>query len=127
MVEQQTQQKKVNQYTVVRKLGKGGQAKVYLVQDAEGFSFAMKVFDLSNPYVSHSLQKFIDAERSVMKLRHANIVSLTDYSKCALMHRPGKQAKQVAYVVMELLGGALFDVLSVNIGLSERFCRYFFK
>ena len=77
----------------MRKLGKGGQAKVYLVQDAEGFSYAMKVFDLTNPYVSHRVQKFIEAEISVMNLDHTNIVSLTDHSKCAIMYRPGKQAK----------------------------------
>ena len=93
MVEPQTQQKRINQYTVVRRLGKGAQAKVYLVQDAQGFRYAMKVFDLMNPYVGHRVQKFIEAEICVKKLNHTNIVSLTDHSKCALMLRPGKQAK----------------------------------
>ena len=87
----------------------------------------MKVFDLANPFRAQSVQRFIQAEQSVMNLRHENIVNYVDLSMCAMMQRPGKQSKQVAYIVMELLERALFDVLSKGDGFSERHCRYFFK
>lgn len=40
---------KIDQYTLIKKLGAGISATVYLATDAQNKRFALKVFDKSNP------------------------------------------------------------------------------
>src|SRR3954470_19656222 len=66
-------------YKVVRKLGTGGMANVYLAEDQElGRQVAIKVLDERHSQDAHGLERFQREAKSAAGLSHPNIVSIYD-------------------------------------------------
>lgn len=94
---------KIGKYEVVRKLGKGATATVYLARDPESdFEVAIKLvqLDQENKALSRRLSKLFNTEISVARrLDHPNIVRVYDAAV---------EDKQ-AYIVMEYVKGQPLD------------------
>ncbi|HXE71056.1 MAG TPA: serine/threonine-protein kinase, partial [Candidatus Nitrosotenuis sp.] len=97
----------VGPYRVLRRLGKGGMATVYAVEDDFGDRYALKLPDEMSP-------RFAREYEVLRGLRHPGVVRLYDFS-------PGAE-DEPAYLVMELVQGpTLARVLEERgrLGLDE--------
>ena len=66
----------VDRYTVERQLGRGGMAAVYLVHhNTLGTQHALKVLTLYSPTIR---ERLIQEGRVQARLRHPNVVAVTD-------------------------------------------------
>ncbi|MEW6035225.1 MAG: protein kinase [Candidatus Micrarchaeota archaeon] len=104
-------------YEVVRKIGEGGFAKVYQVNDhMSGKSFAAKVLVDGLAQDSERREHFFRVAKAWMNVRHDNIVALHDAGI----------SDQGVYLVMELLRGSeLGKVLAAGEAWSGRMrCRF---
>ena len=94
---------KIGKYEVIRPLGKGATAVVYLARDpASGREVAVKLvkFDQENAAMSHRLRKLFQTERSIAgRLDHPNIVKIFD----AVIE------PEQAYIAMEFVDGTPLD------------------
>lgn len=87
-------------YKIVKKLGRGGMADVYLgVQERLGREIAIKVMHpemIRNPQL---LSRFINEAKTASRLVHPNIITIHDVG----------QVENVCYIVMEYLQYSLVD------------------
>ena len=84
----------IDHYAIGGKLGEGATAKVYEALDDQGNSFAIKVFDHSNPRYGRELLKYLREEtNAAFHLNHKNVVRYVDFKENAVFKRPGKQGK----------------------------------
>lgn len=94
---------KIGKYEVIRSLGKGATAVVYLARDPDsGQEVAVKLvrFDQDNAAMSRRLRKLFQTERSIAgRLDHPNIVKIFD----AVIE------PEQAYIVMEFVDGTPLD------------------
>lgn len=118
----------IDNYTVYKTLGSGAQAKVKLCKNASGESFAMKVFDKSNPLNTAEQLNVLKTEVEVYRaLKHPNIISLIDFQENGVKTRSNGQKVNVAYMVMELVtGGDLYDYVALR-PFSPEICRFYVK
>lgn len=87
----------VGRYRVVRAVGKGGMARVYLVQDGEdGSSWALKVLTLDEPGL---VERFVDEAQMQSTLDHPNLVRARE------LHSVGPRLG----IVMQFVEGPTLD------------------
>src|SRR5436190_21939052 len=92
-------------YRVVRKLGTGGMANVYLAEDQElGRSVAIKMLDERHSQDEQSVERFRREAKNAAGLSHPNIVSIYDRG----------QAEGTYYIAMEYLEGRTLKELLVT-------------
>lgn len=113
-------------YTLTRKLGSGGTAKVYkafLLEKGSGVPFAIKVMDP----MKQGMKTFRNEVDLLMKINHANVISILDKGEGNL-YKPNGKKKYVTYIVLEFLdNGELFDYLYfLGKGFGERLGRMLF-
>jgi serine/threonine protein kinase len=85
--------KKLGDYTIERKLGKGGKGNVYLAHGPGEISYALKVTDASNgPQRTRLWTEF----ETLSRLRHPAIVSVVEWG----------EEQGCAYYVMDFIDGA---------------------
>jgi eukaryotic-like serine/threonine-protein kinase len=94
-------------YRVVRKLGTGGMANVYLAEDQElGRRVAIKMLDARHSQDEQFVERFRREAKNVAGLSHPNIVSIYDRG----------QAEGTYYIAMEYLEGRSLKELLVARG-----------
>src|SRR6476659_11401959 len=94
-------------YRVVRKLGTGGMANVYLAEDQElGRSVAIKMLDERHSQDEQFVERFRREAKNAAGLSHPNIVSIYDRG----------QAEGTYYIAMEYLEGRTLKELIVGRG-----------
>jgi beta-lactam-binding protein with PASTA domain/predicted Ser/Thr protein kinase len=94
-------------YRVVRKLGTGGMANVYLAEDQElGRSVAIKMLDERHSQDEQFVERFRREAKNAAGLSHPNIVSIYDRG----------QAEGTYYIAMEYLEGRSLKELLITRG-----------
>ena len=94
-------------YQIVRKLGTGGMANVYLAEDQElGRRVAIKILDERHASDGQFVERFRREAKNAAGLSHANIVSIYDRG----------QAEGTYYIAMEYLDGRTLKELLVQYG-----------
>jgi serine/threonine-protein kinase len=94
-------------YRVLRKLGTGGMANVYLAEDQElGRSVAIKMLDERHSQDEQFVERFRREAKNAAGLSHPNIVSIYDRG----------QAEGTYYIAMEYLEGRTLKELLVTRG-----------
>src|SRR5207253_4889151 len=94
-------------YRVVRKLGTGGMANVYLAEDQElGRRVAIKMLDDRHAQDDQFVERFRREAKNVAGLSHPNIVSIYDRG----------EAEGTYYIAMEYLEGRTLKELLVTRG-----------
>src|SRR5215213_1710396 len=89
-------------YRVVRKLGTGGMANVYLAEDQElGRSVAIKMLDERHSQDEQFVERFRREAKNAAGLSHPNIVSVFDRGEAegtyyiAMEHLKGRNLKEL--------------------------------
>lgn len=86
-----------SRYRLERLLGQGGMAAVYLARDRKlDKTVAVKVLSERSAAVPKSAQRFVQEARAASRVRHPNVVDVTDF---------GVADDGAAYLVMELVRG----------------------
>jgi len=81
-------------YTIIRSLGKGGQAEVFLAEDNRFQSkVAIKVLNADLALNPHISQRFIAEARNMFRLSHQNIIRVSD-----LIEEDGRKAFAMEYI-----------------------------
>src|SRR5216684_9008528 len=94
-------------YRVVRKLGTGGMANVYLAEDSElGRRVAIKLLDERHAQDDQFVERFRREAESAAGLSHPNVVSIYDRG----------EAQGTYYIAMEYLDGRSLKELIVARG-----------
>src|SRR5512133_3977086 len=94
-------------YKVVRKLGTGGMANVYLAEDQElGRRVAIKILDDRHASDDQFVERFRREAKNAAALSHPNIVSIYDRG----------EAEGTYYIAMEYLDGRTLKELLVRFG-----------
>src|SRR5512146_3526002 len=94
-------------YKVVRKLGTGGMANVYLAEDQElGRSVAIKILDERHAQDEQFVERFRREAKNAAGLSHPSIVSIYDRG----------EAEGSYYIAMEYLEGRTLKELIVRNG-----------
>src|ERR1700693_2761026 len=94
-------------YRIVRKLGTGGMANVYLAEDQElGRSVALKMLDERHAQDEQFVERFRREAKNAAGLSHPNIVSIYDRG----------EAEGTYYIAMEYLEGRTLKQLLVTHG-----------
>src|SRR6266508_2282952 len=94
-------------YRIVRKLGTGGMANVYLAEDQElGRSVAIKILDDRHASDEQFVERFRREAKNAASLSHPNIVSIYDRG----------EAEGTYYIAMEYLDGRSLKELIVARG-----------
>src|SRR3990172_8662273 len=94
-------------YKVLRKLGAGGMADVYLAEDQElGRRVAIKILNERHANDDQFVERFRSEAKSAARLSHPNIVSIYDRG----------QAEDTYYIAMEYLDGRSLKELIVRKG-----------
>ncbi len=96
-----------NRYRIVRKLGSGGMAEVYLAEDEElGRKVALKMLDERHARDDQFVERFKREARNAAGLSHPHIVRIYDRG----------QAEGTYYIAMEYLDGPTLKELLVRKG-----------
>ena len=94
-------------YRIVRKLGSGGMANVYLAEDQElGRSVAIKILDERHAGDDQFTERFRREAKNAAALSHPNIVSIYDRG----------EAEGTYYIAMEFLDGRSLKELIITRG-----------
>jgi beta-lactam-binding protein with PASTA domain/tRNA A-37 threonylcarbamoyl transferase component Bud32 len=94
-------------YRVIRRLGSGGMANVYLAEDAElGRSVAIKVLDEKHAKDEQFVERFRREAKNAASLQHPNIVAIYDRG----------EAEGTYYIAMECIEGRTLKELLVARG-----------
>src|ERR671920_289215 len=94
-------------YLIIRKLGSGGMADVYLAEDQElGRRVAIKILDDRHAADEQFVERFRREAQNAASLNHPNIVSIFDRG----------QAEDTYYIAMEFLDGRTLKELLIRNG-----------
>src|SRR5947207_9414842 len=94
-------------YRIVRRLGAGGMANVYLAEDQElGRQVAIKILDGRHAADNSFIERFRREAKNAAGLSHPNIVSIYDRG----------EAEGTYYIAMEYLSGRSLKELIVSRG-----------
>src|SRR3954466_208246 len=94
-------------YRIIRKLGAGGMANVYLAEDQElGRSVAIKILDDRHAADEQFVERFRREAKNAASLSHPNIVAIYDRG----------EAEGTYYIAMEYLDGRTLKELLVSRG-----------
>ena len=117
-----------DQYNLIKVIGQGSSAKVWLAQsiDNPDQQFAIKI--MSTKYIeSKESRKAIRKEVEILcQLDHENIVSLYDFGDKGVINFDGDIYKNKVYIVMEYIEGPLlFDLTQKEGPIGEQMGLFF--
>jgi serine/threonine protein kinase len=93
-------------YTVIRELGQGGMATVYLAtHNTLGHHVAIKILDKQFAYNQNIKARFIEEAKKLVRLDHPNVVKVTDFIS---------ENEHVAYVMEYINGKTLRELLNAK-------------
>src|SRR5258706_14909085 len=96
-----------SRYKIIRKLGSGGMANVYLAEDQElGRRVAIKILNDRHANDDQFVERFRREAKNAAALSHPNIVSIYDRG----------EAEGTYYIAMEFLDGRTLKELVVSRG-----------
>lgn len=130
-MKRQKAQSKLADYTILKTLGSGAQAKVKAAQSATGETVALKIFkrNLDNAQYDQLLMQQLGQEVDCYEhLKHPYIVSIIEFQpEASYMSKSGDQYT-CAFIALEYCqNGELFNLIVQGGRLSEPTCRYYFK
>ena len=99
-----------DKYKIDRQLGKGGMGNVYLATHV-GTERPVAVKVIAPQFMKRAefIERFRREARAAGRLRHPNVVDVTDFGYC----RADSNCGEMAYLVMEYLDGcSLADIVS---------------
>jgi tRNA A-37 threonylcarbamoyl transferase component Bud32 len=97
-------------YQIVRNLGSGGMAVIYLVRDPADKLFAMKILNSTFVEESEASERFEREARVIRKMRHPRIISVFDF---------GRTSDGRPFYVMEFVEGeCLLSLLEREVRLN---------
>jgi serine/threonine protein kinase len=104
--------KNINRYKILRELGQGGMATVYLGYDVELDRYAaIKVLDKKHYSNSNLMARFKQEARSIAKLKHKHILQI--------FHFDHDDELELTYIIMPYIeGGTLEDLINRDQQLS---------
>ena len=113
----------LGKYTLGTTLGQGVSCKVKLAKDNTGQRYAIKILKKDDEFLD-----LIKTEVNVLKnLNHPNIVNLKEVSNGVVEStKKSKEPKNVDYIVVELVGGELFDYVALTGRFTENVARFYF-
>lgn len=115
--------KRIDNYEVLKTLGKGSTCKVKLCRHIEtNEKFALKV------YAENKIHTFnVEADGLAKVQQHPNIITVHEYVSNGNYIKPGKDIRQVTYLVLELCkNGEIFDYISELGCFPEPIARKYF-
>ena len=104
-----------NQYEILKNIGDGSQAKVYLCREIKNPNqyVALKLFrDKFLQKDQDSIKSIENEIRILQTLKHDNIVGIVGYGSTGVVVKPsGNETKNLVYILMEYVhNGILFDL-----------------
>ena len=126
-----TEQSRLDNYIVLRTLGKGATAKVKSVMDPDTkLIYAAKILRNQSEQLTNRFREIMQNElQHLSRIAHPNIVNLVNANESGVyVRKNGKGMFNCMYMVMELCpNGELFDILYNTGKLSEPITRFYFK
>ncbi|CAG9325377.1 unnamed protein product [Blepharisma stoltei] len=120
----------LDNYIVIKTLGKGATSKVKLVQDKNTQEiFAVKIF---KPPTELNFERYRDSIaneiRSLKLVSHPNVIKCFGFSENGIyIQKSSGSLKKCTYLVMEVCpNGSLYDIIFYTGILNERITRYLF-
>jgi serine/threonine protein kinase len=112
-------------YHLIRPLGHGGMAEVWLAEHRQnGRRAAIKIIQLGRADDDRFLESFYDEAREHARLVHPNIATLIDYGTIGPKDSPPENARQgLPYLVMELADDSLREHMPTSWSQSKRVFR----
>ena len=114
-------------YKILRKIGTGGFADVFLAQNEDdGSIWALKVI-VKNSDFNYEFHSFIVKEILIMKeLNHKHILNITNANMNAVYRKVSGESYEVWFMALELASwGDLFDYMLLTSPFSEDLARYY--
>ncbi|CAG9318971.1 unnamed protein product [Blepharisma stoltei] len=124
-----SQHSQLDNYIVLRGLGKGATAKVKAVRDPEtGLVYAAKILKFQNEALTARFREVVQNEmQSLNRINHPNIVNLVHANESGVYTRKNGSKYNCMYMIIELCpNGELFDVLFQSGRFDERVARFYF-
>ncbi|MBZ0304985.1 MAG: serine/threonine protein kinase [Anaerolineae bacterium] len=109
--------KKIGDYTLLERIGRGGMSEVYRARSASGQDVALKLLksDPGHPEEAVFLARFRQEARIIAELDHPHILSMLDYG----------DSENGVYIVMPLIeGGTLADLIRQGLLSPEVACHW---
>ena len=122
-----------NQYEIVKSLGNGNTAKVYLARRLNDPTKKIALKILRDEFLrgnDNTNTRLVEQEIQVLSaLNHENIVQLIDYgSDGEILKCSGRLLTNLVYITLEYIeGGLLFDLCKSGGAFGEDAGRYLFK
>jgi serine/threonine protein kinase len=120
---------KLDNFHVLRTLGRGSHGKVKLVEDESGNRFAAKIISLWQIQENFRYAEILKNEvESLSRLNHPNIVKIFSFSFSAQYTNKKGITREVAYVLMDYCeNGTLLSFIYKNGHFSEPIARFYFR
>jgi serine/threonine protein kinase len=126
-----TEQSRLDNYIVLRTLGKGATAKVKSVQDpATNQIYAAKILRSQGEALASRFRDIMQTEMQLLnRIAHPNIVNLVNSNENGVyVKKSGRGMYNCMYMIMELCpNGELFDILYNTGKFSEPVARHYFR
>lgn len=120
----------LDNYKIIRTLGRGATSKVKLVQDKNTQAFfAAKIFKPPNMTNADRYHDSIANEiRSLKLIVHPNVIKIYGFNEEGIyIQKLTGNMRKCTYVILELCqNGSMFDIIYHTGILSDRITRYFF-
>lgn len=126
-----TESSRLDNFIVLKKLGKGATATVKSVQDPNTLQiYAAKILRNQGEHLTARFRELMQNEiQNLARITHPNIVNIINANENGIyVRKNGKGTYNCMYIVMELCpNGELFDILFKTGRLSEEVSRFYFK
>lgn len=119
----------LDNYRVLKTLGKGYSGKVKLGQEMNtGNTYALKTLSASGEPSTQLLASLIHEFEILQNLNHPSIIKMYEIKTGIYTSKKTNKKKNLTYAVVELAtGGEIFDVIFHSKGFDENLARFYFK
>jgi serine/threonine protein kinase len=127
-LDKQTPKTTIDEYTILKRLGKGGFCKVKLARDNQGNYFAIKMPIKSGKMQTQDIKGMIKEIDIMRGLDHPNILKTLAIRHNGLYTKKDGSQRTVFYSVLELARrGELYEYVASGGSFAENITRAYFK